>query len=114
MPESVLVDEFLGALERSAGDVGEGESAERHGETVAHIGAAHVDQLERTAAEVADDAVGLVHAGDDAEAGQMRLACAGQDFDRRLQDTLGLRDERLTVVGVAAGRGGDRPDAVHL
>ena len=48
-----------------------------------HARAVDVDQLERAAAEVADDAVGLVHAGDDAERGQFRLALAGEHVDLR-------------------------------
>ena len=68
-----------------------------------------VGQLERAAAEIADDAVGLVEAGDDAERGQFRLALAGEDVDLGAADALGLGDEGLAVLGVAAGGGGDRP-----
>ena len=81
---------------------------------VAHAGAMHVDQFERTAAEVADDAVRSVNAGDDAERGQVRLARARQHLDRGAADALGLRDEGAAVLGVAAGGGGDRPHPAHV
>ena len=57
------------------------QAAERQRHAAADAAALHVDQLERTAAEIADDAVGLVDAGDDAERGQFRLARARQDFE---------------------------------
>ena len=74
----------------------------------------HVDQFERTAAEIADNAVGIVDAGDDAERGKFRLARPRQDFNLRAADALGLGDEVGTVLGVAAGGGGDGEDAPDL
>ncbi len=74
----------------------------------------HVGQLERAAAEVADDAVGLVEARHHAERGQFRLALAGKNVDLGAADALGLGDEGLAVLGVAAGRGRDRPDLRHV
>ena len=69
----------------------------------------HFGQFERTAAEIADDAVGLVEAGDHAERGQFRLAPAGENVDLGAADSLGLGDKGLAVLGVAARGGGDRP-----
>ena len=66
------------------------QAAERQRQAVAHARAVHVDQFERTAAEIADDAVRLVNAGDDAERGEMRLALARQHLDRRAADALGF------------------------
>ena len=74
----------------------------------------HVDQFERTAAEIADDAVGIVDAGHDAERGQFCLARPRQDFNGNAADAFGLGDEVGTVGGVAAGGGGDRIDAADL
>ena len=70
--------------------------------------AVNVGQLERAAAEIADDAVRAVEARDHAERGEFRLALAGDHLDLGAADALGLGDERLAVLGVAAGRGGDR------
>ena len=90
------------------------EAAERQRHAAAHAVAAHVDQFERAAAEIADDAVGIVDAGDDAERRQFCLARARQDFDRHAADALGLGDEVGAVGGVAAGGGRDRIDAADL
>jgi len=68
--------------------------------------AAHVDQFERAAAEIADDAVGLVNARDDAERRQPGFHRARQDFDRDAADPFGLGDEVRSVGGVAARGGG--------
>src|SRR4029077_10370517 len=90
------------------------QRAERQRYTPADPVAADVDQLERAAAEVADDAVRLVNTGDDAERRQMRLARAGQDLDFHPADLFGLGDELGAVRGVAAGRCCDRMDAADL
>ena len=74
----------------------------------------YVDQLQRAAAEIADDAVGVVNAGHDAECGQLCLARARQDLNRYAADAFGLGDEIGTVAGVAAGGGRDRIDAAYL
>ena len=74
----------------------------------------HVDQLQRAAAEVADDAVRLVHAGDHPERGQIGLARAGEDLDRSAADALGLPDEGVAIARIAASGGSDRPDAAHV
>ena len=69
----------------------------------------HVGQLERAAAEVADDAIGLIEAGHHAERGQLSLALAGENVDLGAADALGFGNESLAVLGVSARRGGDRP-----
>ncbi len=74
----------------------------------------HVDQFERAAAEVAHDAIGIVNAGDDAERRQFGFARAGENLDLGAADPLGFGDEVGTVLGIAAGRGGDRVDAADL
>ena len=109
-----LLDEFFRLLERAAGDVLQGEAAERQRHAAAHARAVHVDQFERAAAEVADDAVRLVDAGHDAERGEMGFAFARQDRNRRAADARRLGDEGAPVARVAAGGGGDRPDLAHM
>ena len=59
--------------------------------------AVHVDQFERAAAEIADDAVRPVEAGDHAERGQLGLALAGQHLDLGAADPLGRGDEVRAV-----------------
>ena len=103
-------DQLLGLLDRLAGQVLQGQAAERQRQTVPHAGTVHVDQFERAAAKIADNAVRLVDTGDDAERGEMRLALARQDFDFGATDALGLGDEGTAVPGIAAGGGGDRPN----
>ena len=60
---------------------------------VARARAVHVDQFERAAAEIADDAVGPMHAGDDAERGQFGLARAREHLDIGADGALGELDE---------------------
>ena len=74
-----------------------------------HARAVDIDQFERAAAEVADDAVGPVEAGDDAERGQLGLALAGEHVDLGAADLLGRGDEVRAVLGVAAGGGREHP-----
>ena len=90
------------------------QAAERQRHAAADAVAVDVDQFERAAAEIADDAVGIVDAGDDAERRQFCLARARQDLNLGAADALGLGDEIGTVGGVAAGGGGDRVDAADL
>ena len=105
-----LCDDLLGLLERLRGDVLQRQAAERQRDAVLTRVAVDLDQLERAAAEIADDAVRLVEAGHHAERGQFRLALAGEDVDLGAADALGLGDEGLAVLGVAAGGGRDRPE----
>ena len=101
-------------FERFVRQVLQRQASERQRDAAADAAAMHVDQFERTAAEIADDAVGIVDAGDDAERGQFRLARPRQDFNGNAADAFGLGDEVGTVGGVAAGGGGDRIDAADL
>ncbi|MHC2725751.1 hypothetical protein ACVMGE_008238 [Bradyrhizobium diazoefficiens] len=110
----LLAHDTVGALERFVGEVLEREPAERQRHAAAHAVPAHVDQFERAAAEVADDAVGVVDAGNHAERRQPRLARARQDLDLHCADALGLGDEVGAVGGIAAGGGRDREHASDL
>lgn len=109
-----LADDAVGALERFVREILEREPAERQSHAAAHAVPAHVDQFERAAAEIADDAVGMMDARDHAERREPRLARARQDLDLHGADALGLRDEIGAVGGVAAGRGRDREHASDL
>jgi hypothetical protein len=73
----------------------------------------NINELERAAAEVADHAVRLVHAGDHAEGGQFRLARTGEHLDLYPDGALGKLDEAAAVLGVAAGGRGDRYQLLH-
>ncbi len=90
------------------------EAAERQRHAAADAMATHVDQLERTAAEIADDAVRIVHAGHDAERRQLGFTRTGEDFDPGAANLLRLGDEVRTVLGVAAGGRRNRIDAADL
>ena len=74
--------------------------------------AVDIDELERAAAEIADHAVGLVHAGNDAERRQLRLARAREHVDLGADDRFGELDEGRAVLGVAAGGRRDREHAL--
>ena len=104
-----LLDEFVGLLERLRGDVLQREPAERQRHARLDSDTVQVDELERAAAEVADDTVGPVNAGDDAERRVLGLALAGKHVDLGPADALRLRDECAAVAGVAAGGGRQDP-----
>ena len=107
-------DNTFGTLQRFVRQVLQRQASERQRDAAADAIAMHVDQFERTAAEIADNAVGIVDAGDDAERGKLRLARPRQDLNLRAADALGLGDEVGTVPGVAAGGGRDGEDAPDL
>ena len=67
-------------------------------------------------AKVADEAVGVVNAGDDTDGGKLGLLGARQHPDRHIEDALGLGDEVGPILRLARGRGGDRldPGDAHL
>ena len=109
-----LLDDLLRLLDRLRRDVLQRKPAER--ERHAALGAMAVDfgEFERAAAEIAHDAARLVEAGHDAERRKLGLPLAGQHVDLDAADALGLGDEGLAVLGVAAGRGGDRQHLADL
>ena len=109
-PLKASATSLLGLLDRLAGEVLQGQAAERQRQAVLDARAFDVDQFERAAAEIADNAVRLVDAGNDAERGELRFALARQNFDLGAADAFGLGDESAAVLRVAAGGGGDRPD----
>ena len=108
-----VLDDLLGLLDRVAGEVLERKTAERQRGAGLDAAAVHVDQFQRAAAEIADDAVGLVEAGHHAERGQFRLALPGDDVDLGAADLLGRGDELLAVAGIAAGRRRHHPEPLH-
>ncbi len=76
--------------------------------------AVNVGQLERAAAEIADDAVRPMKAGDHPERAELRLALAGEHRDLGAADTLGVGDEGPAIGGVAAGGGRDHEQLRNL
>ena len=108
-PPSALRTIFSAFLTDRSGKVLQREAAERQRDAAAHAVAVHVDQFERAAAEIADDAVGLVEPGDDAERGILRFLLAGEHLDRLAADALGRLDELRPVLGIAAGGGRHAP-----
>jgi hypothetical protein len=110
----LVLHDALGALQGFVRQILQREAAERQRHAAANPVAVHVDQFQRAAAEIADDAVGVVNAGHYAECGQFCLARSRQDLNRNAADAFGLGDEIGTVAGVAAGGGRDRIDAAYL
>ena len=109
-----LAHDLLGLVEIVPGGVGEREPPEGKRHALPDLAAFDVDQFERAAAEIADDAVGAVNSGDDAERGKPRFLLARKHLDRHAAGGLGLSDERGTVLGLAHGGGGDRIDFFDL
>ena len=113
----VLADDLGGLLDRAAGQVLQGETAEGHGHPLADDGPADVHEFEGAAAHVAHHAVRRVEARDHAERGQLRLPPSGEQLDLLTAGCLGGAEEVGTVLGVPRRRGGeheDLPDAHRL
>ena len=68
-----FLDDLFRLLQRFRGNIGERQTAQRTREAIACASAANVDQLKRTAAEIAHDAIAAVHAGNDAERRKLGL-----------------------------------------
>src|SRR5215472_5214674 len=69
-----FLDEFLGFLERFAGDVLERKPAKGQCNAAAHTRAMHVKKLERAAPQGRDNAVRVMNPGHDSKRGKMGLA----------------------------------------
>ena len=69
-----FLDVLFRLLQRFRGNIGERQTAQRTRQAIACAGAANVDQLKRTAAEIAHDAIAAMHAGNDAERRKLGLA----------------------------------------
>jgi hypothetical protein len=110
----LVLDDALGALDRLVRHVGQRKAAERKAHPAPDPLAGNVDQLERAAAEVADDTVSVVDGRDHTQRRQLCLARAGQNLDGRAEDAFGAADEFGAVVGLAAGRSGDHEGAADM
>ncbi len=110
----LILDDALRPLQRLLREILQGQCSERQGHALAHPAAAHVDQFERSAAEIADDAVRPVDAGHDAERRELRLARAGEDFDWYAADPFGAGDEIGAVPGIATGSRRNGVDSAHF
>src|SRR5262249_26561890 len=95
-------------------DVLKRKAAERKRNAAARLATFDVDQLERAAAKVTDDAVRLMDAGNNAERGELGFPRSGQNLDGGAADALGGADEVRTVAGVAASRRRDRPYLANM
>src|SRR5205085_10393671 len=99
-----LADDLLGFLQGPLGQIQQREAAERQGYSAAQGLPMHIDQFERAAAKIADDAIRAIEARDHAERGISRLLLAGQNLDALAADAFGRGDELRPIVGVTAGR----------
>src|SRR5207248_5997404 len=111
---NLAFDDTLGALQRPMRGILQSEAAQRQRDAAVHAVLADVDQFERTAAEVTDDTVGIVEAGDHAKRRQFRLARAGEDFDWCAADAFGLGNEIRAIGSVTTGGGRDCIDTADL
>ena len=111
---NIVLDDALGALQRLVRRILQREASQRQRHALTNAVAAHVDQFQRPAAEIADNAVRPVQAGNNAQRGEFSFARPRKNFDWHAADAFGLGDEVRTVAGVAAGRGGDGVDAADL
>ena len=110
----LAIDNLPRLLEIAARRIDQPQAAEGKRRGIAELALAHVDQLEAAAAEIADEAVGVVNAGDDADGSEFRLLGAGQNLDRHVEDALGLGDKVRTILRFAGCRRGDSFDPAHV
>ncbi len=75
-------DDLLGFLQRLLRRILQRKATERKREPLTNAMSANIDQLERTAAQITDNAIGLVDTRRHAERGQLRFTSAGQNFNR--------------------------------
>ena len=97
-------DDAFGAFQRFVRPILKGKAAERQRHAAPDAIAAYVNQFQRAAAEIADDAVGLVHAGNHAQRRQLRFARARQDFDftPQMRSALAMKSAPLLASRQAA------------
>jgi hypothetical protein len=67
--EEIGPDDAFGALQRFMRCILQRQTSKRQRHSAANAVAAHVNQFQRTAAEIADDTVRLVNAGNNAQRG---------------------------------------------
>src|SRR3954471_24130920 len=79
-------DDLFRFLDRLRSGVLQREAAKRKRDTGADLRATHARAFERAAAEVADNAVGMMNAGNYAQGRQLRLPRAGKHADLRAAD----------------------------
>ena len=105
---------LAGLLQGVRRRIGERETAEGKRHADPNLVAAHLDQFERAAAQVAHDPVRPVYARDHPERGESRLALAGKDFDGGAADLLRLTDEGGTVLCLTHSGGRDNAHVADL
>ncbi len=89
----LVAHDAIGALQRLVRHVLQGKAAERQRHAGADAMTGHIDEFQRAAAEIADEAIGALDAGDDAQRRQMRFLRAGQHANGNTADALGAFDE---------------------
>ena len=109
-----LAHQLLGLLDRLLGHVLQRQPAERQRDAGVDLVAVDFGELQRAAAEVADQTIRPMKSAHDAERAQLGLALAGNDLDLGAADALRLGDEGLAVLGVATGGGRHHPQRADL
>ncbi len=113
-PLEGLAGDALRLLDRAAAEGLQGEDADLKGDAGADLAPGDLGQFQAATAEVADDAVGLVEARDDAERGELRLAGTRQQLDRVAAGIRRRLQEGLAVRGVSGRSGRDHADVADM
>jgi hypothetical protein len=90
MVVELFANDLLGELDLALRLVQQRQAADRQADALPDPVAIDRDQLQRAAAEIADDAMRLGKAGNDAEPGEIGLAPAGDQLDALADRLLGL------------------------
>ncbi len=109
-----IFGDLLGPLQRLTGCILQHQPAKRQRHALLDLGAAHIDQFERTTAEIARNAIRVGDARRRRRERPARLSPARQDVDLDTADPLRLLDEGRTILRIAAGRGCNAEHAADL
>jgi hypothetical protein len=101
----LAVDDLLRGVEIAIGRFDQAQGTDRQGHLLRDLALVEQHQLKAAAAQVAHQAIGIGHAGEHAERGQLRFLLARDHAHGDAGGALDLLGEFLAVLGIAHGGG---------
>ena len=106
----LALDHVLRALAAAIGALGQNQVTQHQARAPADLAAVERDQLEAAAAEIAQEAVGVGDAREQAESGKTGFLGPAQHPDGDMEPAFDSGDERTAVLGLANRGRRERPD----